>query len=406
MNLLMLTKFYPFGTGEAFIENEIRVFSECYKNITIIACEVPKNVTAIREVPNNVTAYRIDAQNKLQDVLKGVTKNFLFRSTEFRNELKHCKGIKQILFLSYFEEKSNRVFNEIINKGLVDDTVNQSFDLYSYWLFMTARVGTLISGMYKPNKMFSRTHGYDLYAYRNSLRYLPYRRFFLDRYNYVFPCSEDGTNYLNRLYPEFKSKIKTSFLGTLDYGTGLSSDDGVFRIVSCSRVTSVKRVDSLASTLKKMDANFKNIEWHHIGDGEELSKIKSLCDGFKNIKAIFHGNMSNSDVLKFYQRNPIDLFINVSSSEGLPVSIMEAISFGIPVVATDVGGTSEIVINGISGVLIPKLFTDDELIDEIIRFINMSKKEYQTLRDCARKLWEENFRAEVNYTSLCELLKK
>ena len=40
---------------------------------------------------------------------------------------------------------------------------------------------------------------------------------------------------------------------------------------------------------------------------------------------------------------PIDIFINVSSSEGLPVAIMEAISFDIPIIATNVGGTSEIV---------------------------------------------------------------
>ena len=45
---------------------------------------------------------------------------------------------------------------------------------------------------------------------------------------------------------------------------------------------------------------------------------------------------------------PVDLFLTVSANEGIPVSIMEAQSFGIPVIATDVGGISEIV-NNVNG---------------------------------------------------------
>ena len=50
--------------------------------------------------------------------------------------------------------------------------------------------------------------------------------------------------------------------------------------------------------------------------------------------------------------NDFDLFVNMSLSEGIPVSIMEAISFGIPIIATNVGGNAEIV-NDETGVLIP-----------------------------------------------------
>jgi len=49
--------------------------------------------------------------------------------------------------------------------------------------------------------------------------------------------------------------------------------------------------------------------------------------------------LPHNDVLNYYASNPVDVFINTSSSEGLPVSIMEAMSFGIPVIATNVGGT-------------------------------------------------------------------
>ena len=55
------------------------------------------------------------------------------------------------------------------------------------------------------------------------------------------------------------------------------------------------------------------------------------------------GQTANDELLEFYASHRVDVFVNVSSSEGVPVSIMEAIAHDIPVVATAVGGTPEIV---------------------------------------------------------------
>ena len=61
------------------------------------------------------------------------------------------------------------------------------------------------------------------------------------------------------------------------------------------------------------------------------------------------------------------MFINVSSTEGIPVSIMEAMSFGIPVIATAVGGTPEIV-NNENGYLLSKDPSAKELAEVIQNF--------------------------------------
>lgn len=50
--------------------------------------------------------------------------------------------------------------------------------------------------------------------------------------------------------------------------------------------------------------------------------------------------LGNQLVYDFYRNNDVDVFVNLSESEGIPVSIIETISFGVPVVATDVGGNS------------------------------------------------------------------
>src|SRR5690606_35919751 len=96
---------------------------------------------------------------------------------------------------------------------------------------------------------------------------------------------------------------------------------------------------SLASLANRL--SHYAIQWHHFGDGPQMSLLEREKSeiSIKNLTITLHGRVENSKIYDFYRYNPVDLFINLSSSEGIPVSIMEAISCGIPVVATNVGGT-------------------------------------------------------------------
>lgn len=109
------------------------------------------------------------------------------------------------------------------------------------------------------------------------------------------------------------------------------------------------------------------------------------------------GFFSNTEVMEFYKTNEYDLFINTSETEGIPVSIMEAMSFGIPVVATDVGGTKEIVIDRYNGRLLKKNFQIRELNDLIFFFLEMNKITYQQYARNAYSFWLKYFNAERNY---------
>ena len=115
-----------------------------------------------------------------------------------------------------------------------------------------------------------------------------------------------------------------------------------------------------------------------------------------NIKFEFKGFVPNLEVLEYYGNNSIDLFINVSESEGIPVSIMEAISYGIPILATDVGGTSEIVTPQ-TGILIPKDFKPKGSALIINKLIN---KEIIFSRKEIRLFWEKHYNAKKNYQEL------
>jgi glycosyltransferase involved in cell wall biosynthesis len=108
--------------------------------------------------------------------------------------------------------------------------------------------------------------------------------------------------------------------------------------------------------------------------------------------------IKNEEIIKFYQNNSVNLFISLSEAEGIPVSIMEAISFGIPILSTDVGGCKEIVAEE-TGILIP-LETEMNEVANIITEFKDSFKNTNEFRKGVRKFWEEHFDAEKNYKSL------
>ena len=93
----------------------------------------------------------------------------------------------------------------------------------------------------------------------------------------------------------------------------------------------------------------------------------------------------------------------MSETEGISVSIMEAQSAGIPVLATNVGGTSEIV-NSENGFLIEKDFNMDNLVSIIQKYLSSTDEEKQQKRKASYENWKQNYNAETNYNEFIKLL--
>lgn len=143
------------------------------------------------------------------------------------------------------------------------------------------------------------------------------------------------------------------------------------------------------------------INWIHFGDGEGkkelIEKIKTLPS---NIKVELKGQVSQIELFRFYKEQRIDYFINVSESEGLPYTIIEAISFGIPVIATDAGGTSEIV-NEKTGILL-ELDCNPTSISAILNNSIESSLRSVEFRKGVRNFWMENFSASKVYPNFIQ----
>jgi glycosyltransferase involved in cell wall biosynthesis len=91
-----------------------------------------------------------------------------------------------------------------------------------------------------------------------------------------------------------------------------------------------------------------NITLLMVGDGPYREELEKLAKE-NGVKAFFLGTKNQKEVIEILSIT--DLFVNPSYSEGLPTSVLEAAAMGIPIIATDVGGTKEI-IDKESGILV------------------------------------------------------
>lgn len=408
--LILLTSCFPYDNKETFLENEIFFHKDYFDKIIILAQELSAGSFAKRSIPDNAEAYNIAVKNKknsrYSDVLRGALR-FFRPSDACKSDSELIGGsVSKRLFCEYFEQRAQRQFKESLK--IVETIDFDGFDeilIYSYWFFSNCRTGILLKEYLESQghkvKIISRAHRYDLYENVNKLGYLPLRYVMAKNLEKIYVCSNDGCEYLKERLPEFSDKIEASYLGTFD--RGIADYDEQFHIVSCSRTTDVKRLDKLVNSLAYLkEITGKNLLWTHIGDGPMQEKIKQLSKeklGFMNVE--FLGNIDNRDVYNYYSTHPISLLVNVSKSEGLPVSIMEAISYGIPVLATDVGGTREIVKDGCNGVLLTEDFDSEEFKEKFLRFYNADEETIKTFRNNARKAWEDNFNARKNYSEFC-----
>lgn len=409
--LIMLTNTYPFNGGEYFIENEIDIVSRYFDKIMIFALDADKNAPITRSIPSNVSAVITGKYSRKReragDLIGAVLGMSFFGKKDGETDI----GKK--LFREYFRKRSERQFKQVLENISTEEF--KEYDeviIYSYWLFVPASVAVklkehLLKMGVKVKKVVSRAHGYDIYEERNSLKYLPEREYLLKNLDAVFTCSRDGERYLKEKYQSFAEKIYYSPLGTKDHGAVSHNKTDKFTIVTCSSLNPVKRVWRVVDALS-LYMGEKEIKWIHIGgSGKKLQKLKNYTENKlsgKNAAFEFKGQMTNDKVNDFYLSNPPDLFLNVSESEGVPVSIMEAASFGIPVLAADCGGTGEVVENSVTGKLITKDFSDSELISEIKNFMFLNENDIKRMSEAGRSMWAEKYNAEKNYSDFASKL--
>jgi glycosyltransferase involved in cell wall biosynthesis len=399
-SLAIYTSSFPFGFAETFLETEITFLSSHFDTIYIIPFSGNGKQ---RKLPANVIVLPC-IQKKKWPVLTVYFTGLLhlkklFNSHELKRNLSFTPFLKGIKYLGL----------GILTKNNISRILPKDVSLYySYWLTYSAFALALQKSEGMKFKLVSRAHGYDLYEERaeKSLKFI--KRFILNYMDKLVLISEHGKIYIEDKFPEFSEKYLVSRLGTANpLKLNPVNNNSFLTIVSCSGINPNKRVNLIFEALNILQKKnpSKEIYWYHFGTGKTLPAFiekTELIFKCSQIHCIFKGQVLGSELYNFYSSVPLDIFINVSENEGLPVSIMEAQSFSIPVIATNVGGSSEIV-NDENGLLLNPNLNSDELA-EIINNIYDTKETWKLKRQFSRKNWEDNFNASRNYSSFSNFL--
>lgn len=404
--LFLFANEYPFGDVEPFLESEVPYYNR-FDKVCIFSLQLRKKKAGTRrDIPLNAIAYPIFFNPFLYILFAFLKtpfdKNFYKELLELnrRKKLSIRTFIQLVVYVSRSHYEAGRIIQIAKKEASDSDCITYYAYRFGYQPYVACLVEKKIGC---KNKIISRAHGYDLYENRKKSNYIPMRRIILEKLDFCFPCSIDGTQYLKDLYPEYSEKIETKYLGTkCEWSFHPKKRGKEFRIVSCSHVVQLKRLDLIIEALSQL--GHICIKWTHFGDGPLLEELKNKSKSTipQTIEVDWKGKRPNSEVLNAYKTEDYDLFLNTSMYEGLPVSIMEAMSYGIPCVATNAGGTKEIVSSGFNGVLLNLNTSAKEIALTIERFYKMNSDEFRQYSLNARRTWEDFFNCEANYKKFVE----
>ena len=406
--LIFLCDQYPLSAGEFFIDDEMRVIAPKFDKVLIYTASADTGKNLNRFVPDNAEVVSFSRQKfeagKLKSIFRIFTPMFIaeFFFALKKLSLKYWLSAFKIMYVDMHRATNLKKELVALCKAKNIDMADSVF--YSYWHDYKALALAMLRKDNFSLQCVARAHGWDNFADRYEPQYLPFKGFIIKKLSQTFTISQKGKEafeeYLNI---KIDSKVTVSRLGKFNRRLPLfETCDNRFLICSCSNLIPLKRVDRIIEVLSLL--NVENLHWVHFGDGplrEELLQYAHKM--LPNVQYEFKGIVPNNKILDFYAENYVDLFINLSSSEGIPVSIMEALSAGIPVVATDVGGTAEAV-NNENGYLIPSEFDNADVVKKINAYLGLSDEEKQSYRRSAYRFWRENYEAEKNYEVFCRII--
>lgn len=168
---------------------------------------------------------------------------------------------------------------------------------------------------------------------------------------------------LENIAGEFGTKSTVVIPSPLDL-TGFVEKDNIkdWDIISIALLKPVKGI----SYLIKAIARINDLKLIIVGDGPERRDLESLSSYLGlNDRIFFQGMVDHSLIWDYLQRAKV--FVLPSISEGCPRVLMEAMVCGLPIVATEVGGNPEVVVNGVNGFLVPP--RDEEALAAAIKLV-------------------------------------
>ncbi len=408
--LYLLTTDFPYGRGEnSFIMPELPYLKEEF-DITIISNSLENEQTVVLDEDIQVIHH-----NRNVSILWKLWDSICFFASkdayiELWDILKSGDNIGRCFFesLIFFEEA--RRFERFLRRNKVIDSQKEII-IYNYWFTYYCLSTTRLWGKESNVKIVTRAHRFDLYDEGYCGGRQPFKKQMDKKLDGVVFIAEHGRKYYLKKYGKNESdpKYRLFRLGVIPCRKKNEKDidDNVeFLLVSCSIIIPRKRVELIVEALSQISD--RKIRWIHFGDGPNLVDIMKLAkeklDNKNNIRYDFKGYTETEQIMKFYEENIVGAFITTTESEGCPVSVQEAMAYGIPIIGTSVAEIPYM-IRG-NGVLLNEKPTIEEISKAIEYIFDLGPEEYGMMRQKSKKLWQENFNGELNAKLFVEYLKQ
>lgn len=236
----------------------------------------------------------------------------------------------------------------------------------------TAKIGALgrIASAVLFKRSFYVPHGIPFFESRHNNGYKKYR--LLEKILSYLPskivgvCQYDTDQYLKLGLSEDKAITIHNGMPAVSISRSEQATRPRDKVIflTAARFENQKDYQTLAKAVRRVAlACPGQFELHIYGDGPQEQQTREMFSGI-DAPIIFKGFIEDMTVAM----KGADVFVLSSHWEGLPRSIIEAMSCRLPVIATDVGGVKELVVHGHSGYLVAHA-NDEALVDAMIAYV-------------------------------------
>lgn len=413
MKLLLVTQRFPFHPGEQFLEDEVRYLSQ-EDALELVIAPVQSSGTP-RITPPQV---EIEVDMYEKSTFRRLLSRLWFTiqavaSPVFRKEvawLSRNSRFSPIRLLSALAYTGRFLESKASLAGIVEK--HRPDIIYTYWHDVTSYAAVTLKGQSRVRAVISRIHGFDLYEERMVGTHQYLKRQFAKRFDAVFCLSSNAKDYYSSVFGAARNLSILPIGVKVPESVNPERDNGIISLVSCSYCVQVKRIDRIIETMKALCLLLpdRSIQWTHIGEGPLFSwvseRAREVLEGLSNLSFDLLGHIEHTEVHGFYQQNHVTAFVNLSTSEGVPVSLMEAMSYGIPAVAPNVGGISSLVIDQENGRLLPEDPSPKVAAEALCWIVNLTPEEESDLRKQARETISSRLDTATLYPELFKKLRE
>ncbi|MDQ3108564.1 MAG: glycosyltransferase [Bacteroidota bacterium] len=404
--LFVFTKHFPFGSAEQYLVDELPYLSSAFDKVVFVPAEIFDSSSLVqRPILSNCEILLLNEEGSKSPVRKAWGEII----SVFIGEWLRCRS------KSWFWKEKKRYASVLLHQShlatVLGNFLRERYagfqpSFYAYWIHNSSIMLGLMKRRGDIDGFVCRGHSIDLYEWdwvlTRYVKILPFYHFIIRKATHIFSISKHGADYLKKRFAGMSGKFSFSRLGVADLGINPFHADLKFTIVSCSNFSDNKRVTSIAGAISKMKTPAR---WIHFGDGPGKEKTEEAIRHFpSHCTAELRGYTANEKIKEFYRMETVNLFVNLSEAEGIPVSLMEAISFGIPVMATDVYGNPEVA-NEQTGFTLAFDSTNESIAGIIDDFAGDHVRQQQ-VRSSARNFYSLHFNAQKNYQEFAADLVK